>query len=240
MRTSNRCRLLAVMMTVALPWVATDFSPESAALGQENAASKTYPPGEKVFGKSYADWSAAWWRWAVAIPKDKSPVRDMTGAFASQGQGGQVWFLAGTLDGSAERKVTVPAGKALFFPIITTLGALPASKKAPVGMLSDYVKIKMDELRPLEVTLDGKSLAEGKGYRVESDEFSLTGPEKEADAAFPGMVGELRAVSGGYWVMLQPLPPGEHTLRFRGKAEHKIGPFAVDVTYRLSVTAEKK
>jgi len=240
MRTRKQCWLLAVMMAVALPWAATDLLPRSAARGQEKSALKTYPPGEKVFGKSYADWSAAWWRWAAAIPKNKSPVLDKTGAFASQGQGGPVWFLAGTTDGSAERKVTVPAGKALFFPIITTFGAVPASEKVPVGMLSDYIKSRTDDLRPLEATLDGKRLADGKGYRVESDEFSLTGPEKGADAAFPGLVGQLRAVSGGYWVMLRPLPPGEHTLRFRGKAEHKDMPFAVEVTYRLSVTAEKK
>ena len=39
---------------------------------------------------------------------------------------GPVWFLAGNLGGSSTRTVTIPAGTALFFPVVNTfLGYLP-------------------------------------------------------------------------------------------------------------------
>ena len=96
----------------------------------------------------------------------------------------------------------------------------------------------MDAMEPLEVTVDGKAVPGLKGYRVESGVFALAGPEKEADALFPGASGKHeKAVSGGYWVMLKPLPPGKHTVRFRGRAKHKELPkeLKVEVTYHLTV-----
>jgi hypothetical protein len=39
----------------------------------------------------------------------------------------------------------------------------------------------------------------------------------------------------GYYLLLPPLPPGEHTLRFGGEAESPGGPLSVDVTYHLTV-----
>ena len=50
-----------------------------------------------------------------------NPLLDQTGQNAALGQSGEVWFLAGTTGGSAERTVTVPPGKALFFPIVNNL-----------------------------------------------------------------------------------------------------------------------
>ena len=46
---------------------------------------------------------------------------DTTGEFASLGQSGPVWFLAGTFGSTVTRTVTIPAGKTLFFPILNTI-----------------------------------------------------------------------------------------------------------------------
>src|SRR5262245_66409906 len=45
-----------------------------------------------------------------------NPDLDSAGEFGAVDQSGPVWFLTGTFGGSAERTLTVPAGKALFFP----------------------------------------------------------------------------------------------------------------------------
>jgi hypothetical protein len=75
-------------------------------------------PTQKYAGKTYGQWSAAWWQWAANISEPSSPVTDDTGADCAVNQNGPVWFLAGTTEGSATRRCTVPPGKAILVPII--------------------------------------------------------------------------------------------------------------------------
>src|SRR5262249_9770624 len=60
-------------------------------------------------------------QWALAEPAPDNPLLDSTGQFAAVNQRGRVWFLAGNTGGTpvltTVRTITVPAGKALFFPI---------------------------------------------------------------------------------------------------------------------------
>src|SRR5262245_50717964 len=78
------------------------------------------PPQSHPFGATYGEWAARWWQWAYKQPVDTNPLFDETGARIANGQSGKVWFLAGVINvsGSAERTGTIPAGKALFFPIL--------------------------------------------------------------------------------------------------------------------------
>ncbi len=73
-------------------------------------ADKAYPPPEVLSGH--------WWQWALSIPAAINPITDATGEFAAVGQSGPVWYLAGNFGGTTVRTVTVPADKALFFPIL--------------------------------------------------------------------------------------------------------------------------
>src|SRR6266576_1080075 len=81
------------------------------------------PVNENAYGNTYGEWSAEWWQWLLSIPQATNPNLDTTGANCAQKQAGPVFFLAGTFGGSAvtRNKCTVPAGKALFFPILNTL-----------------------------------------------------------------------------------------------------------------------
>src|SRR6185503_2388565 len=80
-----------------------------------------FPPSSAPYGKTFGEWSAAWWHWATAAPVASNPIADQTGQNATLGQSGKVWFLAGNLGGTTERTVTVPSNKALFFPLINTV-----------------------------------------------------------------------------------------------------------------------
>jgi hypothetical protein len=74
-------------------------------------AQSAYPPASVL--------AAQWWQWALAEPASNNPLTDTTGQFAAVNQRGRVWFLAGNLGGGTTiRTITVPAGKALFFPIV--------------------------------------------------------------------------------------------------------------------------
>lgn len=93
------------------------------------------PINSKPHGKSYSQWAAAWWQWALGVPADVSPLLDPTGENAGVGQEGPVWFLAGSPGGTTERAITVPTGKALFLPIlnIAYLG-FPLRRSKPPGL----------------------------------------------------------------------------------------------------------
>ncbi len=199
---------------------------------------RVYPTGEKVADKTYAEWTVAWWQWAAAIKKDKNPIVDKTGKFSGEGQSGPVWFLTGTFTNDpAVRKCSVPAGKPIFLPVVNHIANAPADKAKDKDLLAE-AKAKIDTAADLELVIDGKPVPDVMQYRVASAPFSFTCPDKEADAAEPTLVGKQRGASDGYWVMLKPLSPGEHTIRFKGKV--KAEKFALDVTYHLTVVAEKK
>jgi hypothetical protein len=72
-------------------------------------------------GQTYGRWAAEWWQWALGIPEAVNPLTDPTGAHCAQRQVDEVWFLAGSVaTDPVVRRCEVPAGKALFFPLINT------------------------------------------------------------------------------------------------------------------------
>src|SRR5262249_24006075 len=99
------------LMVAAMTLVATADS--------SNPNPQVFPSRSHPFGHTYNEWSARWWQWALSIPAATNPVLDETGAHCAEGQGGQVWFLAGSFAGGTfTRACTVPPGKALFLSIV--------------------------------------------------------------------------------------------------------------------------
>ncbi len=77
------------------------------------------PANSRVSGKTLGEWSAAWWQYVFSIPADDNPLLDPSGARCGEEQSGKVFFLVGTISGSATRNnCTVPEGRMLFFPLI--------------------------------------------------------------------------------------------------------------------------
>ena len=75
------------------------------------------PPQSMPYGKSYSEWSMAWWLYADYLPLSVNPFGH--GTDGTINQSGPVWFLGGTFTGdNTVREITVPAGKALFFPVM--------------------------------------------------------------------------------------------------------------------------
>jgi hypothetical protein len=86
-----------------------------AAVPADAGTNATSPSATPTVGEL----SAAWWQWALSIPAGANPLGDGTGELCGVGQHGDVWFLAGTLDGSpANRSCRVPAGTKILFPAI--------------------------------------------------------------------------------------------------------------------------
>jgi hypothetical protein len=119
-----------------------------------------YPINSKPYGLTYGEWSAKWWQWAMSIPTKDSPIVDKSDAKCAVGQNDpNVWFLAGTGGGEADRVCAIPAGKAIFFPVINVECSF--TEFPDLKTESDLRKCAMDDqdkVTNLLATVDGVSM----------------------------------------------------------------------------------
>ena len=220
------------------------------------------PPQSHPHGASYAEWSARWWEYVYSIPADKNPLLDNgpnnAGGNFSVGQSGSVWYLAGTgapfgtpASTTVTRNVTLPAGRAIFFPVFTVeVDNLNLTPGDP-GFGTQNMGFTVDQMRALAkdvvnnailtASVDGKPINNLNLYRVTSPVFSYTlGPNNVVSA----MTGQTvppqtvsPAVADGVYLMLAPLSVGPHTINFTGAAP--AFSFSLNVTYNITVTPGK-
>jgi hypothetical protein len=195
-------------------------------------------PDSQPYGLTYGEWTAKWWQWAHSITTENNPQLDETGEDCTQAQNqtGPVWFLAGTSGGSAERTCTIPAGKAILIPIINA--AYVGTAGETEEDMRTGVKEWIDTVTTLEGSIDGVPLQNLSNYRVQSPAFNDTLPN---DNVLGEPEGTYLAVSDGYWIFLEPLPPGEHEIRLHGviidpAAISPTPSFETAVTYHLIVS----
>ncbi len=192
------------------------LAPGAAALaGNPNPG--VAPPNSNAHGHSYGGWAAEWWKWFLSIP---APHHPGLGGPCGEGQSGHVFYLAADATGSAGVPCTIPSGKAVFFGINNVecstvetppfFGSNEEQLRACAKCFADQMVVSS-----LAATLDGKTLANLGSYRAASPLFSFEYP---ADNIYgiPGGAGTGESVADGYWLLLNPLSAGEHTLSFSG------------------------
>jgi hypothetical protein len=210
-----------------------------------------FVPGAKAFGKKMSRWSADWWRYILSIPQTPNPLLDPNGEYCTLAQHGPVWFLEGVRvgaaaggEGYAERIATLPEGKALVFPLINLVNINVTDQ--PVEELRAEIADCMDGVTDLFLEIDGTALPSRwlRRSRVQSVPFEVTYPEDGVPFDHPTPAAIYSpAVDDGYYVMLRPLPVGEHTLHFGGASPgctyaptgSHVAPSSVDITYHLTV-----
>src|SRR5579859_6482918 len=192
---------------------------------------------QNINGRSGADLSAEWWKWAMASPQEINPVRDSSGRHCGVGQSGEVWFLAGGF-GSARisRTCTIPFGKYIFFPVVN-MAYWPPEENS--GYTCEQAKasasLNNDTAVDLFASVDGVEIPNVKTYRARTEKcFDIFervprsyGPYK----AFP-------SASDGYWLLVAPLPKGKHTIKFGGKYNRgsaAYGRMVQDIEYYVVV-----
>ncbi len=196
-----------------------------------NPNPRVIPLHARPHGKSYGEWNQAWWEWNFAIPRDRNPVADTTGAFCAEGQSGPVWFLAGSFGGNVVRHCTVPPGKTLFFPVLNTIVWVPRRGNTEEEIRA-FAFARMNSATRLEVTIDGVPAQDIASYLADSDAFTLVLPPNDVTGLGPATF--FPAVAVGYSLMVTPLTPGEHTIHIAAASTFP-GPFALDITYHLTV-----
>jgi hypothetical protein len=167
-----------------------------------------------------------------------NPPADMTGAKCAVSQQGPVWFLAGTDGGLAERTCTIPAGKAILFPIINTESSFEGNPQVKTDEgLRAMVKDFIDKTTVLEVTVDGHKLTDLQKYGAQSPKFTLNYPPDNV-VGFPPNTSS-QSFTDGYWIILEPLAAGKHEISFKGANSQftstGITNFATEARYHLTV-----
>lgn len=176
------------------------------------------PPHARPHGKSYGKWSELWWQWMASAPAlpEVNPVLDHTGAVVDYGQAGGVWFIAPSVEPGVVREATIPPGKMLF----VALAAFEASTWEGLGVTEEELRASaaavVDLIEIDRFSVDGREIPIGPEFRIPSaGMFSLTVPDENVFDwwGFPAPAGTYYpSVADGYYVMLTPLPVGNHTL----------------------------
>jgi hypothetical protein len=220
--------------------------PSQPAQAQGNPNPQIAPVDSWLHGKTYGQLNARWWQWFFSVPASKNPGLAMNGAVDCRvGQSGNVWFLAGHFQGSGSftRSCTVPAGKALFIPLINSWADnVCTTPPLTVNQLRASAASGVIPPANLHASIDGKPLTNHEFHRAISPVFSYTlppSPDNVIDAAFgvslPGpcwpSLTVTPAVADGFYIMLHPLTEGSHSINFGGS-----GPgITLDMTYNLKV-----
>ncbi len=231
--------LLLVVVVVATTLVAANANPGIA------------PPNSNPLGASYARWGAAWWQWVFSLHANvpRNPLLATGAVDCSYGQLGQVWFLTGSIfPGTTVRSCKVPTGTRLFLPVLNAWADNTGPASGPTTFTPEELKAFaafFAEAQELHASIDGVPVQNLFAYRAAFAPFSYTVPATDnmlqffgEDVPGKGWLPEgstfvTGAASDGYWLMLEPLSPGTHTIEFGGTAKNTG--FQIDITYTITV-----
>jgi hypothetical protein len=221
-RTSRTSGFLSALTGLAL--LAAAGSPALAGNGNVGN-SNIMPPQSNPYGLSYPEWAESYWQWAHA------------GGTADSPQAGPVWFLAsapfqppgGT---PTVRNITIPAGTSLFSPVLSYFNNNEGVDPPLSGeeLLADANDV-WDAVAVLTASIiDGEPVKglenpQETAYRLETGVYPLL----LADGSITD------EVAVGVFLMIKPLPVGQHTVRLVGAIDVGIL-LTKDVTYNITVT----
>jgi hypothetical protein len=199
--------------------------------------SGNYPPAAAPYGLSYADWAAKWWQWNLSQSTDVTPL--VSGPIA-----GPVQFLAGAPGNiTATRNVTLPAGTAVFFPILANWddnSDCPTFDTNTLAQLQATEDGNWSAVTATACTIDGVPVTgldnpQTTGYYIQATPFSYVTATNDSVIDLPCVPGGTTispAVADGVYLMSAPLTAGLHTIHIVGAVGSHVHQ---DITYQITV-----
>lgn len=188
-----------------------------------------FPQTAHPYGASLTTWAERESQWVYGHPLANNPLLDQTGADCDENQyDNHVWFLpriAGPRVFSGTRTCTIPRHRAIFLEIGAYVNPWPCPdpsfKPAPGQSLYEFLRDDamafMNGVNRLEVSIDGREIPDVLSYRFTSEQlFTLTGDPTFSALDACVMGSPQPAVVDGFFMMIKPLSPGEHTIRVFG------------------------
>lgn len=177
---------------------------------------------------AYQQLARDWLRWSQALPYTQSPIADDTGERCADGQTFDAWMLAGTFGGPTSRTCEIPADTPLFFPLVNRWiipgldpTDLPEDIPGFIEWVKEYFAWQRAHTCALTLVLDGQPLL-GDTAEIDEELYVVVDEPFEVElnddnwATEYGKQGGVYPLSfiDGHWALLEPLPPGDHTLEF--------------------------
>jgi hypothetical protein len=230
----------AILALILAAPIAAAATPNPGIIAPNDALGQT--------GKTYGEWSAAWWQYVFSFTNPTSPFADTSGARCGVDQSGPVFFLVGTFTTSVDptgvvlasatrRHCTVPAGTTLFFPVINN--ECSSVEPPPFGPFTDRKDLAacnhqfLDTATDLRAEIDGAPVQGLQDFRICQTRLCFNSPifnvVLPAHNILGVPAGPATSMSDGYYLLVRPLPAGEHVVHFHGFLP--AANFALDVTY---------
>ncbi|MFJ1255262.1 hypothetical protein [Cupriavidus sp. CuC1] len=246
--SSTKSNYLLIMAGIAVGMLT---APAAFAQNQNNQDSQNpfvTSPQSAAYGNTYGGWATLWWQHMTSLTGDPT-------ANCGANQSGPVWFLAESpFGGTQNLHCTVPAGKAIFLPIInvecsTQEQPLFPSTGVPNGNFgcTDEENCRRcattygDHIRTgpgyLNASVDGVPVTNLTAYRTATPSYTFTAANNNLFInPTQGNGGRGTSVSDGYWLLVRPLVPGTHTIQVHGAFDSTVGNFTENVLYTITVT----
>jgi hypothetical protein len=228
-------------------------------------AIELFSKDEKPFGVPYDDWVARYWNWDSSLNTDEfTPKPD--GCIINKSES-MVMLLNSAVEGSVHQECTISSKQGIMIPLWMAWcdsGTDLIHLQNPNFNLDEQLTKCAREVYNLGnirsvVTVDGiptadldVKLSSASGsveYQINSltnvtelytRGFNLTLPADTHHAGYEP--GTWRAGSHGWWVFLEPLPPGEHTIFYKIRVTPTgaltsagTSPHFADIIYSLQV-----
>ncbi|HEX7141962.1 MAG TPA: hypothetical protein VF222_05740 [Nitrososphaeraceae archaeon] len=177
-----------------------------------------FPPGSKPYGLTFAEHQKNFWKWALEIPANESPVNDRTGEKCTNGQSNSnssVFYLSFNNGGISERTCKVPSGKGLFIPIMQVEFSEKEVPNASIEDLRRTVTKDQDSVNSLYLKIGDKEYkyADLLKYRTQTDVFEVVFPDKGIFGVIEG--GVSKVIGDGFYIITEPLTKGNYSVHFK-------------------------
>jgi hypothetical protein len=217
------------------------FSVASSPVSALNSVN-ILPPGGKPYGLTYAQQIINFWKWQLGIPVKDSPANDPTGEKCTAGQlnsSSPLFYLSINNGGISQRTCKVPAGKALFIPVLESEISQKEFPKALTDQdLSKAASTDAGSVNSLYLKIGDKeyNYQDLLKYRTHTDAFNLNFANNGLFGIIQG--GPTRAVADGYYIMTEPLAKGTYPIHIKASLiclqPDCVDPnFAKDITYTI-------
>jgi hypothetical protein len=184
----------------------------------------------------YQQWLEKFWEWLYSLPAAQHPRENYTPEKCANGQHGPVWFLDAPLSGKQDRTCPIPAGKSILAAVLN------AECDTGDPTLHNDQEVRQcategNDYGVISGSLDGVQIKNLDQYRTNTGFYNIRHLSADNIYEQPGG-GTYRAFTDGFFVFLEPLPPGKHDLHLSVNVANPFKPqlnYAAEWTYHLIV-----